>query len=367
MKKLLLLLILSFFSTQGLSAPCPDGSEPTKTVSADGSYYEYKCEFTFPTSCGFTTTTNTIMPNFKVAFIGDQGLNSDAEKVLDLIVAESADLVVVSGDFGYNEQDPATPRKWDSMMRQHLGDILYVGSIGNHDVSHWSMYQYYLEQRLNEAGICWSGDLGVNSHLSYKGLFIVLSGVGTLGDNSDSYIRDSLAVDDSMWRVVSWHKNHIKMQVGGKETKVKWPTYEICRKAGAIVATGHEHSYSRTYMLTDLPDSAGSSTNPEYDESRGQDMTNGGSRNPIILQEGTAEGSNFVFVSGLGGMSIRNKHHNYGWMAETYTAPEDPGVNLGALFIIFHVDGQPDKARGYFKDIDGDVIDEFEIVSHLRS
>ena len=43
MKKLLLLLILSFFSAQGLTASCPDGSEPTKTVSADGSYFEYKC------------------------------------------------------------------------------------------------------------------------------------------------------------------------------------------------------------------------------------------------------------------------------------------------------------------------------------
>ena len=43
MKKLLLLLILSFFSHQGLAASCPDGSEPVKTVSADGSYFEYKC------------------------------------------------------------------------------------------------------------------------------------------------------------------------------------------------------------------------------------------------------------------------------------------------------------------------------------
>ena len=46
MKKLLLLLILSFFSTQGFAASCPDGSEPTKTVSADGTYYEYKCAST---------------------------------------------------------------------------------------------------------------------------------------------------------------------------------------------------------------------------------------------------------------------------------------------------------------------------------
>ena len=316
-------------------------------------------------TCNTTTTTTDNTTITKVAFIGDQGLGSNAEKVLDLIVAESADLVVISGDFGYNEGDSSTPFKWDSMLRQHLGCIPYVGSIGNHDVGHWGNYQYYLEQRLNEAGISWSGDLGVNSHLSYKGLFIVLSGVGTLGDNHDSYIRDSLAADDSMWSVVSWHKNHTKMQLGDKPTEVKWPTYEICRKAGAIVATGHEHSYSRTYMLTDLPDSAGSSANPEYDTSRGQDMTNGGSSNPIILQEGTAEGSNFVFVSGLGGYSIRNKYHNYGWMAETYTAPEDQGVNFGALFIIFRVNGQPDKARGYFKDIDGDVIDEFEIVSQI--
>ena len=44
MKKLLLLLILSFFSAQGYAASCPDGSEPTKTVSADGSYYEFKCD-----------------------------------------------------------------------------------------------------------------------------------------------------------------------------------------------------------------------------------------------------------------------------------------------------------------------------------
>jgi len=43
LKKLLLLLILSFFSTQGIASSCPDGSEPTKTVSADGTYFEYKC------------------------------------------------------------------------------------------------------------------------------------------------------------------------------------------------------------------------------------------------------------------------------------------------------------------------------------
>jgi len=42
-KKLLLLLILSFFSTTGFSASCPDGSEPIKSVSEDGTYFVYNC------------------------------------------------------------------------------------------------------------------------------------------------------------------------------------------------------------------------------------------------------------------------------------------------------------------------------------
>jgi len=43
MKHLLLLLALSFFSTQGYAASCPDGNEPTKTLSADGTYFVYEC------------------------------------------------------------------------------------------------------------------------------------------------------------------------------------------------------------------------------------------------------------------------------------------------------------------------------------
>jgi len=51
MKKLLLLLILSFFSTQSFAAGlCPDGSLAKKTVSWDGSYYEYKCSSNSNTS-----------------------------------------------------------------------------------------------------------------------------------------------------------------------------------------------------------------------------------------------------------------------------------------------------------------------------
>ena len=43
MKKLLLLLILSFFSAQSFAAGCPDGSEPVKSISDDGTYFVFNC------------------------------------------------------------------------------------------------------------------------------------------------------------------------------------------------------------------------------------------------------------------------------------------------------------------------------------
>ena len=43
MKKLLLLLILSFFSIQSYAGSCPDGSDPVRSISADGTYFVYNC------------------------------------------------------------------------------------------------------------------------------------------------------------------------------------------------------------------------------------------------------------------------------------------------------------------------------------
>ena len=59
MKKLLLLLILSFFLTQGFSGECPDGSEPTRSVSADGSYYVYKCDNNSNDDANNTSTSSS--------------------------------------------------------------------------------------------------------------------------------------------------------------------------------------------------------------------------------------------------------------------------------------------------------------------
>ena len=61
MQKLLSLLILSFFSTQGFAAACPDGSEPVRTISADGSYFIYKCGNTNNNKKSSNTNEDTIV------------------------------------------------------------------------------------------------------------------------------------------------------------------------------------------------------------------------------------------------------------------------------------------------------------------
>ena len=70
MKKLLLLLILSLFSAESFAGSCPDGSEPVKSVSSDGSYFVYNCGGQSSSS----SATNSMSGTVKVAmkpFSGD--------------------------------------------------------------------------------------------------------------------------------------------------------------------------------------------------------------------------------------------------------------------------------------------------------
>ena len=86
MKKLLILLILSFFSSQGLSASCPDGNEPIKTVSADGSYYVYNCGNTNNEQTSSTVNdSNDVLNAPKAEFYQRQyDMNSKVDKKLSL-------------------------------------------------------------------------------------------------------------------------------------------------------------------------------------------------------------------------------------------------------------------------------------------
>ena len=288
--------------------------------------------------------------NFRVAFIGDQGLGPNSVAVLNLIKDENAQMVLHQGDFDYNDD----PDAWDKQISNVLGDDFpYFGTIGEHDQLKWNEYQQKLHDRLkkNPDAQC-IGDLGVKSSCTYKGLLFIQVGPGIKGSEHGSFIENQLNNNDHIWSICSWALNMSDMQTGKQPNKTGWEVYENCKNAGAIIATAHEHAYSRTKTLIDIENQI---VDPEWSE-----------RNKLRIKEG----STFVFVSGIGGESIRDQErclplsYPYGcngeW-ANIYTS--DQHATYGALFCTFNAGGQPNKAYCYFKDIDGRIIDEFTITN----
>jgi hypothetical protein len=298
--------------------------------------------------------------NFKIAFIGDQGSGAKGRAVLNLIKNEGAEAVVHSGDFDYRFNPPG----WDAQIDSILGaDFPYFASVGNHDDNIFygaDGYQAFLIDRMNRLGVTWDGDLGVKSSFIYKDIFFLLTAPDLLGSGHDIYIRDKLAADRSIWRISSWHKNMKAMQVGGKGNEAGWGVYEESRKGGAIIATAHEHSYQRTHLLSSCINQTVASTSDTLV------LTND------WIDTVEDEGKTFVFVSGLGGQSIRDQelclpvtppYGCNGEWASIYTTSQ--GAAHGALFGVFHFNGNAKLARFYFKDINGLVPDEFYVLSNV--
>ena len=275
----------------------------------------------------------------KVAFIGDTGTGSAFQNVLNLIKREGAELTIVAGDTSYSS---SRDDDWDAMVRNTLGsaDPALVAA-GNHDYgdSNFSDVRAYGEARLRQAtSVSCSGSYAEKMTCRYKNLYFVLSAVGSGGSRSDheSYISSSLNnAPSGAWRICTWHKNQTDMQVGGKSNEVGWTAYETCRQKGAIIATGHEHSYSRTHLLSDMSSQTIASTSSTFT---------------------VTEGRTFAFVSGLGGIGIRDQERSGDWWASIYTSTQ--GARYGAMFGTFY----DDRAEFYFKNINGQVIDRFTVM-----
>jgi len=299
-------------------------------------------------NAGATIATDA---NLKIAFVGDTADGTNWGSVLSLIQAEGAQAVVVEGDMTYD----ADPAGWWSRTEGIVGQSYPIFlARGNHDDSSWSGF---LTKAANHLG---GATRTAGPHdAAYKTVFRGLS-IGTikLGDTATS-VNNLFASDNYLWRVCSWHQNMAKMQVGGKGDEMGWPVYEACRQQGAIIMSGHEHTYHRTKTLTNTQTQIIDTTC-----SSGSSLCVGAGRT-------------FVNVVGLGGTGIRNQVR---CTPSSTTAPfpslntsdascpiwaaiytSDQGANYGAQFITFNVGGNPKKATGYFKNISGATVDTFTI------
>ena len=300
-------------------------------------------------------------PGLTVAFFGDAGLDEDTRAVLELVRAENADLVVQLGDYDYQNN----PEAYFAMVDEVLGpDFPFIGVMGNHDKDSWpagcgnerGCYAEYLAERMERLGFELD-DPDLNDQMystEFEGLSLALVGQGRGNDDTNlaDYIRSQFTGDAAIWKICAWHENQEEMQVGAKDDRMGWRVYETCRQFGAIIATANEHSYHRTHTLVNFEHQV---------------------RDPYWANRSSlrvAPGASFAFVSGLGGASVRDQlrclptaypYGCFGEWASVYT--NDQGATHGALFIVFNVDGDPYKARGYFKNINGEVVDSFTITA----
>jgi hypothetical protein len=144
-----------------------------------------------------------------------------------------------------------------------------------------------------------------------------------------------------------------RMQVGGKGDDTGWGVYDESANGGAIIVAGHEHSYSRSHLLSSVSQQIVASTSDVMTLTKGQ---------------------SFVVVSGLGGESIRPQRLSGPWWARIYVSKclRDnpactPNATFGAFFGVFNVNGIPNKAEFYFKDINGKIVDRFTVMSDVES
>ncbi|WP_437587711.1 metallophosphoesterase [Sorangium sp. So ce1000] len=331
-------------SAGGDDGPIDDPHDPQGIHEDQGE--EGALEASETTSAALNGTVSTD-PDLKIAFIGDTGTGSSFTSVLNLVVSEGAAAVVVNGDMSYS----ANPTTWWNQVESVLGTTFPVFiSRGNHDDSSWSGYLPKAANHLGGATRV-AGAHDANYKTTFRGLVLVTA---KKGDNGATHITPFLNTDTHIWKICQWHQNQAAMQIGGKGDEMGWDVYETCRKQGAIIQTGHEHSYERTRTLTNMT-------------SQTVDPTCNGAGVLCVGGDGT-NGRTFVTVAGLGGNSIRTQtrctpttfpygcSNTWGFI---YTSNQS--ANYGAQFITFNVGGNPKAATGYFKTISGTTAETFSI------
>ncbi|MBD3362793.1 hypothetical protein GF362_03680 [Candidatus Dojkabacteria bacterium] len=324
--------------------------------------------------------------DLKIAFIGDTTITQRFRNILRLVQDENTDILIISGDFDYNV--PANPKLYEQIISEELGENFPVFvAKGNHDVFwdencqtetgcykeiFFSRYLRYEDLYINKSQ---NDPNGTTYSVEYKGVKFIFAGLDGVGKNSNDdedrtysqsvyepFFEYELEYNSNLWTFCGWHQTQHVLQLGGKGNEMEWNLYEMCRESGAIVANAHEHSYHRTKSLVNF---SGTEVDSWYSD---MDMDE---QSDIRL----FNGSTFSFISGIGGSWIRQQKRCLDFLGETcdiwaskYTyedTVEGEEVGNGVLFFELNV-SDPRKGRGYFKIVEGELIDEFDIYNEVQ-
>ncbi len=296
-----------------------------------------------------------------VAFVGDQGADTNTTDVLKLIKNENADALALLGDYDYIDN----PNLWYSMFTNVLGkDFPLIAVIGNHDEKEWKGYsQLISSHQKNTPSVKCTGETAIKSTCTFRDLhmYITAPGIDSIKETKENFANYITSSASSMkdlsatWNFCVWHKNQHLMQAGSKPDEAGWQTYEACRALGFPIVTGHEHSYSRTYLMDSFEKQIISPKNMVRLGSASDPA--GVSGSSLVDEIHLEKGKSFVTVSGLGGKSIRPQTYTSPWWSTVYTSSQ--GAKYGSMFCAFNYEGKKDTALCYFKNVDNEVIDAY--------
>ncbi len=142
------------------------------------------------------------------------------------------------------------------------------------------------------------------------------------------------------------------MQVESKTDDTGWGVYEESRKGGAIVATGHDHSYARTHLLSSFQNQTVAST--------GNTLVSRFRRSKHTVRRGAK--FRLCLRAWRGKYLFADAKRRRGGQA---SIPPLRGRTYGALFGVFNYQGNPRLAHFYFKNINGTIVDDFYVQSSV--
>lgn len=188
--------------------------------------------------------------------IGAGGINHDTEgwqNTLDIIESskefEGTDFILTTGD---QVKDAENETQYEGFFRSELGSIPVAPSIGNHDTNaplydlHFNMPNMSERYGVTNAG----GD----SWFRYNNaLFIMLNTNSTKNDEHLAFAKQAIALNtDAYWRFLVFHHTvYTTGELKNSNTSTRGEALiAMCDELDIDVAfSGHEHLYTRTYIM----------------------------------------------------------------------------------------------------------------------
>ncbi len=171
--------------------------------------------------------------------------------------------------------------------------------------------------------------------------------------SSAAFVQSSFnAKPGAKWRHCVFHKPEGLLNPGDQHTSTfgNYDIYEACRRAGAVITSGHSHVYSRTKLV-------------ELFSASGQVVAGDDAVNPAVRC-----GATVSFVLGSSGYKHDGNGPNAGksWFRKVFTRSDVNGDRAGALICDFGSDAASTSAQCEYRLASvNTVVDSFTLASSL--